>query len=64
MLHENEGSGKDQFMGDPDLKCNTIQQVRYLRTIRIGPSQSPLSSMRRKKLAGSRNEIASHEKPC
>ena len=63
MLDENEGSGKNRFLGDPDwfseMQYNTIQYVRYLRTFGTSPFQSPSSSsnMRRKKLEGSGYEI-------
>ena len=60
MLDENEGSAKDQFLGDPDwLSEMQYSKSRYLRTIRTGPFQSPSfsSSMRRKKLEGSGYEI-------
>ena len=62
MLEENEGSGKDQFLGDPDwlseMQYNTISQ----RTIRTGPFQSPScsSSMRRKKLEGSGYDVGTN----
>ena len=61
MLNENEGSGKDLIA---HLKCNTIELVHYLRTIRTGPFQRPSFSlsMRRKKLAGSGTEIALERK--
>ena len=56
MLDETEGSGKDQFLGDPDwlseIQCNTIQ-------FGTGPFQSSSVSlsMRCKKLEGSGYEI-------
>ena len=56
MLDENEGSGKDQFLGDPDLSS----EMQYNKSLRTGPSQSPSfsSSMPCKKLEGSGYEIA------
>ena len=58
MLNENEGSGKDQFLGDPDW----LSEMQYNIKSAICPSFS--SSMRRKKLAGSGNEIAYGHKWC
>ena len=61
MLDENEGSGKDQFLGDPDwlseMQYNTTSSL--FADFRTGPFQSPSfsSSMRRKKLEGSGYEI-------
>ena len=62
MLDENEGSGMDQFLGDPDW----LSEIQYNKSaicglIRTGPFQSPSfsSSMRRKKLEGSGYEMRS-----
>ena len=63
MLDENEGSGKDRFLGDlhwlSEMQYNTISPLFADYCIRTGPFQSPsfLSKMRRKKLEGSGYEI-------
>ena len=59
MLDENEGSEKDQFLGDPDwlseMQYNAI--IRYLRTIRTGPFQTEPFVFFEHALEGSGHEI-------
>ena len=48
LLDENEGSGKDQFLADPDW----LSEMQYNTISPLFANYSFSSSMRRKKLAG------------
>ena len=61
MLDENEGSAKDQFLGDPDwlseMQYNTISPLFANFQNQSFPEPSFSSSTRHKKLEGSGYEI-------